>query len=348
MDMKHSSIPAGRKFLPGVSAVRLREMYREEKDPKARERLQAYIMRKEGKGLSIRKICTALNKPYSTIRNWLVRAMDSGIVGRYDIVNKGAPCKLSDKQMKQLRADLEAGPRECGFESGVWTAPLVIAHARKRFGVQYSNQGMYNLLHRMGFTCRKPRPRNPGAASSQKVAAFKKKVRQIILDNPKHKVIAEDEASFIIGWNTQNGWYPKGKPVTTPVTLSRQRFHIFGALHSDGFDYWFYDKANRDSFKDMLEYLHRKHGKIIMVLDNASYHKAKDVKDFIDSFNGDIIPVYLPPYTPELNPSEGEWRLLRRVTGNVLYNDIDEMKNSIETMLESGEVKTAAMSSYLL
>jgi len=46
-----------------------------------------------------------------------------------------------------------------------------------------------------------------------------------------YTVIALDEASHIIGWNTWNGWYPVGRPVRTPVSLSRKRFHSFGELH---------------------------------------------------------------------------------------------------------------------
>jgi len=44
---------------------------------------------------------------------------------------------------------------------------------------------------------------------------------------------ALDEASHITGWNTQNGWYPVGRPVRTPVSLSGKRFHPFGALHRE-------------------------------------------------------------------------------------------------------------------
>ena len=123
----------------------------------------------------MRYIGNILNKPYSTIRDWLVRAMQLGVEGRYDILNDGAPCKLNPEQIEQLRADLIAGPRSCGFESEVWIAPLVIAHVSKKFGVQYSQQGTYDLLHRMGFSCKKPRPRHPNAASRQKMTAFKKK-----------------------------------------------------------------------------------------------------------------------------------------------------------------------------
>jgi len=73
MKAKDSSMPARRHFLPGNTAESMREKHLEEADPKAAERLVAYIMRKEGR--SIRQICAALNRPYSTIRGWLVRAV---------------------------------------------------------------------------------------------------------------------------------------------------------------------------------------------------------------------------------------------------------------------------------
>jgi len=88
------------------------------------------------------------------------------------------------------------------------------------------------------------------------------------------QVIALDEASHIIGWNTQNGWYPVGKPVITPVSLSRKRFHSFGALHRDGFVCWFAERANSESFIAFLEELRKRFGRILVYLDNAGYHKS--------------------------------------------------------------------------
>jgi len=49
MKSEESSIPAGRHFLPGSTAESMRAKQLEEADPKAAERLLAYIMRKEGK-----------------------------------------------------------------------------------------------------------------------------------------------------------------------------------------------------------------------------------------------------------------------------------------------------------
>ena len=156
-------IPTGRAFLPNTGAAYLKKIQKAEKDPKAKMRLLAYIMRKQGS--SIRQIGRMLNKSYSTIRHWLMRAMQMGIMGRYDEKRPGAVPKLDAAQTAQLRADLVAGPYKCGFESGLWTGLLLVEHIRRKFGVQYGTSGIYEMLHRMGFIQQTPRPRHPAQMS---------------------------------------------------------------------------------------------------------------------------------------------------------------------------------------
>ncbi len=172
-----SMIPIGGKFLPNVSAPSLLERYKNETDSKAAARLMAYIRRK--KGDSIRQIARQLGRGYSTIRDWLIRAMQLGIQGRYDIKRPGTKMWLDagqlkqvradliagstnsgtlpslSMQLKQVRADLIAGPRSCG-ESEVWTAPLLAVHIKKKYKVGYAVSSVYKILHRIGFSCRKP------------------------------------------------------------------------------------------------------------------------------------------------------------------------------------------------
>jgi len=166
-------------------------------------------------------------------------------------------------------------------------------------------------------------------------------------DNPGHMVTAHDGASHIIGWNTQSSRYPRGRPTTAPVTLSRKRFHSFGALTGGGFECRFYDRLNGDSFIDLLGHLRHKYGKIIVVLDNAGYHRSGKVAEFVGSCNGDIIPVYLPPYTPEPSPIETQWKMMRKATADRLYGTTRAMKDSIWAMMWSGELGVAKMSGYL-
>lgn len=55
-----------------------------------------------------------------------------------------------------------------------------------------------------------------------------------------------------------------------------------------------------DNFNEGL-----KNRRIVMIMDNASWHKSKKLNW------GNITPVYLPPYSPELNPIEELWKLIK-------------------------------------
>ena len=173
MNSEDSMIQAGKKFLPGTRRSYLLQCHRREADPKARERLLAFLMRRDG--MPIRQIAARLNRPYSTVRVWLLRASQMGIMGRYAERRTGAACRLSAGQLKQLRGELVAGPRECGFESGTWTCRIAAEHVRRRYGVEYRERGMWDLLDRLGFSCRRPGPHNPKSAPAHAREAFKKK-----------------------------------------------------------------------------------------------------------------------------------------------------------------------------
>ena len=343
-----STIPTGNDFLPKTRINYLRKMHKNESDHKVAKKLLVYIKRKEG--MSIRQICGALEMSYTTVRNWLRRAVIDGLAGRHAKKIPGRPCWLDQEQLEQLREELISGPQACGFDSGVWTAPLAVEHVRRRYGIQYADRSMYDLLVKLGFSCRKPRPRHPKSASEEEKKEFKKKARLAAryYAKKRHTVLSGDETSHIIGWNIKNGWYLKGEPVTTPVSLSRKRFYSFGALGQDGVFYCaFYKKANGISFIRFVRRLHKKFGKIVLFVDNASYHKSKYVKKEIKKFNGEVVIKYFLPCTPELDAMEGQWRILKKATANTLYETTSGMKKSIRRMIRRGEIKVAKMSRYL-
>ncbi len=167
-------LPVGTAFLHGTAGKdELFRMHKSEKDAKAAIRLLAYHMRKCG--ASIYDIAEKLSRPYGTVRYWLVRAHKHGLEGRFDIKH-GAPCRLDKKQIEQLlRTDLIKGPDNCGFKATTWTGSLVIAHVKKKFGITYAETSMYDLLPRIGFSCRKPRPKHPKSASEPEKKEFEEK-----------------------------------------------------------------------------------------------------------------------------------------------------------------------------
>lgn len=339
-------VPKGDKFLPDVSIDELRILHKKEKNAKARDRLLAYMARKDGS--SVQAISNVLNRATTTIYDWLCRT-DDGLDGLYDIKRQGPARKLTDKQLAELREDLLAGPQAHGFESNLWTGKTAARHVLNKYKVRYVPRTMQTLLHEVGFRHVTPRPRHPKAASAEEKKAFKKKASWLATyyHNRGYKILAGDEASHILGWNLQRGWYHEDAPRVAPVTLSRKRFYSVGALGSGTLYCRFYDKMNTENYIDFLTRTYDEYGKFVMFLDNASYHKSKTLKKFLEGMEGKIKICYFPPYTPELNPSEVQWKSFRKATGNRLYEDVEEMQESINAMLQEKEIPIVKTFDYL-
>ena len=59
---------------------------------------------------------------------------------------------------------------------------------------------------------------------------------------------------------------------------------------------------------------HNKGRKVFLILDNARYHHAKFVREWVDANQTAIEFCFLPPYSPDFNAAEHVWRLTKRTT----------------------------------
>ena len=66
---------------------------------------------------------------------------------------------------------------------------------------------------------------------------------------------------------------------------------------------------------------------IIMILDNFQSHKAKIVRQYAKDHGINLI--YLPPYSPDLNPIEFIWKSIKREISCEFIRDVDHMKRLI-------------------
>ena len=132
---KKPRLPKGDMFMPDTTIEELDGMYIKEKNPGAILRLLACIKRKQG--YTLREIGRDINRRFETVGAWLRRMHRLGLRGRYHDKHPGAACKLAPEQLTQLKKDLVSGPVACGFDSGMWTAPMVTIHVRDKFGIQY-------------------------------------------------------------------------------------------------------------------------------------------------------------------------------------------------------------------
>lgn len=67
------------------------------------------------------------------------------------------------------------------------------------------------------------------------------------------------------------------------------------------------------------------------MLDNARWHHAKMLKGFLEEHKEKLTLLFLPPYSPELNPQERVWRQTRRkATHNKYFEDEQDLIIAVE------------------
>ena len=73
----------------------------------------------------------------------------------------------------------------------------------------------------------------------------------------------------------------------------------------------------------------------ILVLDNGASHKAKAVR-----WPSNVMPVFLPPYSPELNPMERLWRDLKDKLADVTVKTIEELSDALCAVIQNSSQAT--------
>jgi transposase len=96
-----------------------------------------------------------------------------------------------------------------------------------------------------------------------------------------------------------------------------------------------WDKFNGETFFSFLKYLRRgsSHSgrKVIVITDNARYHHAKLHKPWREKCSEKFEMMFLPPYSPELNPIERVWKLTRRLAvHNRYFPSLESVSGAIE------------------
>jgi transposase len=84
----------------------------------------------------------------------------------------------------------------------------------------------------------------------------------------------------------------------------------------------------------------------VILLDNGAFHKGKNL-----IIPEDIILVFIPPYSPELNPSEKIWWKYKRAFTNRLYKSLEELSAFITnqvTSISKDSIKSICGFDYIL
>ena len=95
------------------------------------------------------------------------------------------------------------------------------------------------------------------------------------------------------------------------------------------------DKFNAQSFHNFMKKLlvvgSTEGRKMVLITDNAKYHHAKLHREWREEHANRFVLYFLPPYSPDLNPVERVWKLVRRIClHNRYFHTLKEIEEVVE------------------
>ena len=139
--------------------------YKQEKNPRYRERLQCLLFK--DRGLTNIEVADPLQVVPETITDWLNLYQNGGVEALCRLVTGGSDSFLNEEQITRLTAELD----KLVFQN----AKQVCAWVQQQFDISYSERGMRDLLKRLGYTRQKAHL-VPAQADLEAQAAFLKGV----------------------------------------------------------------------------------------------------------------------------------------------------------------------------
>ena len=147
----------------------------------------------------------------------------------------------------------------------------------------------------------------------------------------------QDEARFGRINNPRDCWAPPGVRPSVPCHMVREYTYAYAAVSpADGvLDSLVLPVVNADAMSLFLAEVSRRHPDdfILMVMDKAGWHQAKDLK-----VPKNMRIIFLPPYSPELNPVEHLWEEIReKWFPNRVFKSLDAVESVLVEALHSLE-----------
>jgi transposase len=297
------------------------------------ERYLAVRLRLEGH--SFDEIGEVLSRGRHTISRYWQAYQSEGLNGLTLDHSPGQPTKLTEEQRRQLASMLEQHtPANVGFEARyTWTLPLVAEWIQREFDVKMSVRGISAMLKRMGFSFTKATyslaNANEDAQVFFKTHTFAFLKKQVETEEIEH-LLFEDESMIRSYQALQYNWFPRGRQRKVPTYGKHEGAKLFGAINYETGQVHHREEEKADTaafirfLQDLL--LAYPSGKIALILDNSRIHHATELQPFLMR-NPRLQLVFLPPYSPNLNPVEGLWLWLKAdVVNNVFFEKFYKIK----------------------
>ena len=333
----------------------LKRLERVEKDADRAKRLRIVILGSEG--WTAPAVAMAVGLTRRICQRWVRRYNEDGLSGLDDRRGRDPRLPLTPQQQEQVRQRLDAGPTAqdevCSLRGK--DVQRILA---QEFHLLRSLASVYHLLHRLGYSYLRPRPRHR-RADPEKQATFlhdwpaRRQAIAAARPTKRLRIYFQDESRFGQQGTTTNVWAQQGSRPTAVRQTEYEYLWVLGAVcpetgHAEGL---LSPQLNTKIVNEFLAQFAQtipadEHA--VMLWDGAGFHASKQLR-----VPDNVTVITLPAYSPELNPIENLWHYLKsHYWSNRAYADYDALEEAAvaawrKAALDAELMKTVCAAPYL-
>ena len=273
------------------------------------------------RGYTHEQVADIFLKSRRTITEWVRRFNESGIDGLIDKPRSGRPRAVTPERSEQYQ-DLVDHPERAGQVH--WTGRKFHGYVRDELQHEVGYSTLVRWLHHAGYRLKVPQPW-PDRQDEQERQAFVELVRAWLQDE-NIDLWYLDETGIEGDPRPRRRWIQKGEKGRVTKNGDHIRMNVAGMIcPRTGEFYGFqFDHVDTEVFQVFLKHANKdirlRRRRNLLICDNASWHKSPSL-DW-----GAFEPVYLPSYSPDLNPIERLWLILK---GEWFCDFIAKTKNDL-------------------
>jgi len=288
------------------------------------------------KGSSLDEIARCYDVSEKSVKEWIKRFEKDGLEGLNDEERSGRPPKLPAEKLEELKEIIEKQNQR------IWVARHVYVLLVTTFGVVYAVKYIPQLLDRIGLSYNKAVHNLIKKDNEKRRKWIQEKLPEIYSKKVKEgwRIFYQDEVGFQTEGTLGYTWGPKGEKIEIPNYGRHGRMNLIGAFElGTGIFYGVLTsfKVNAMRFRRFICHLKRemRTDKILLICDNARFHKAKWLSQWIETQKAWLVLEFLPAYSPDFNPIERLWRWMKtEFIHNKCWKSKEDLKEYLRDILD--------------
>lgn len=347
-----------KNFLNSETKKKLQLAFKQHEHPDIRERVLIFLLLNDGN--TQKQIAELIGCSLSKVAYWCVHGDPENLDSLKDERMKGNYKKATEQYITLLLEVIEINPEEYGYEFGRWTTARLATHLEEKTGIKLSGTQVRRILKSKKYVYLWAKYSLEDKQDSEKRILFKQKLEEylrIAKESPKLlQVWFWDESGFSLRVIRRKNWCLKGTRKKKRGDRRKGRINVMGGVRYSDKKRWidfipignstnfylvlqtFYEDLKQEWIEagNLGEDFSKKGCKIVLILDNASFHKKEEILRKIAIEMPNLIIEFLPPYSPDYNLVELVWHSAKEYISNRLFESVEKLESLLNNLLNEG------------